>query len=35
MTGWLCFFAWVLSLGDQTPLVVSVLIFIAMMNEIF
>jgi hypothetical protein len=34
MTGWFCFFAWILSLGDATPAGVTVLIFLAMMNEI-
>jgi hypothetical protein len=34
MTGWLCFFAWVFSFGPDTPLVVSVLVFLAMMNEV-
>jgi hypothetical protein len=35
MTGWLCFFAWICSMGDETPLVVSMLTFLAMMNELW
>lgn len=34
MTGWLIFFAWVCSLGDGASTTVTVLCFIAMMNEI-
>lgn len=35
MTGWLCFFAWIFSMGDSTPMIVSVLVFFAMMNELW
>jgi hypothetical protein len=34
MTGWLCFFAWIFSLGAETPVVVSMLTFLAWVNEI-
>ena len=34
MTGWLCFFAWVCSFGDATPVSVTILCFLAWWNEI-